>query len=84
MFVLARIQIFREIPQGKDFMTISTLEIFHTFVYERKAFATQCNFSYFSATNRAGIPIFNMGQIREIKCARVEIFRLSYFGVRIL
>ena len=51
---------------------------FHTFAYERKAFALQCYFSELYATNSAQIPIFTMGQMR------VEIFRLSNFEEIIL
>ena len=49
---------------------------FHTFVYERKAFALQCNFSELCVTNSAQIPIFTMGQMSENKYARAELFRL--------
>ena len=45
-------------------------------VYERKAFALQCNFSELCVTNSAQIPIFTMGQMSENKYARAELFRL--------
>ena len=75
MLVLARIQIFREIP----------LKIPYFFVYERKAFACSVMFhNYAPQTELRFLPTFTMGQICENKRARVEIFRLSYFEGRIL
>ena len=46
MFVLARIQIVREIPlKVKSVYDHLNTQKFHTFVYEQKAFAVQSNFS---------------------------------------
>ena len=44
-------------------------------MYERKAFALQCNFSELCVTNSAQIPIFTMGQMSENKYARAERFQ---------
>ena len=78
MFVLARIQIFREIPlKVKSAYDHLNTQKFHTFVYERKSFALQCNFSELCVTNSAQIPIFTMGQMSENKYASSGwIFRL--------
>ena len=79
MFVLGRIQIFREIHvplKVKSVYDHLNTQKFHTLVYERKAFALQCNFSKLCVTNSAQIPIFIMGQMSENKYARVELFRL--------